>query len=341
MREIKKKQLFTEEELVRSQILNSEQQLRRMQAQLHHAEAYQSNTIRNVDSLTMTESLDALNPFIMDFFIDPDTIQIISAKLCFRIRPYRAYSKTVQSNDIQTTSDGGGTTTTTSSGGSLELTSSSGGGTTVTSSDGGATTVTSGSSSITTTGSSSRTTTTEVLARHGGSCVFFDLVTISGYKVPHIHLDGQSGWFTVYQVGSDPAHYHYMDHYHGMNHYHQVSIGNHSHTVTIGNHTHTVQIPSHNHSVTIPDHHHTVPSHSHGIDFGIYEKQPTSPQLNIYLSNNGYDFDTFLGTYTGDGEIEFATRIKGNGWKAIRFEGNELMRVVAYLIVKTDIKVVR
>jgi len=321
MREIKKKQLFTEEELVRSQILNSEQQLRRMQAQMYHAEAYQSNTIRNVDTLSMTESLDALNPFIMDFFIDPDVIQVVSAKLCFRIRPYRAYSKTVQSSESQTTSAGGGTTTTTSSGGSVELTSSSGGGITVTSQAGGGQTVTSGSSSTTTTGES----------HPGGVACAMITTDANGY----IKIDMASQyWLRVYTDSTS-------QHTHGMSHYHYVTISSHTHLVTINDHTHTVQIPSHSHNVTILDHQHTVPPHTHDIAFGIYEKQPTSPQVNIYLSNNGYDFDTFLGTYTGDGEVEFATRIKGNGWKAIRFDGNELMRVVAYLIVKTDIKVVR
>ena len=54
---------------------------------------------------------------------------------------------------------------------------------------------------------------------------------------------------------------------------------------------------------------------------------------------NGYDFDVFLGTYTADEEIEFGTKIKGTGWKMVRFEGNQLMRITAYLILKSDIKV--
>ncbi len=113
-------------------------------------------------------------------------------------------------------------------------------------------------------------------------------------------------------------------HYHGMAHTHTVG----SHTHSVGNHTHSIS-----------SHSHTIAPHNHDMTFGIYEKIPTSPSVNVYLSNNGYDFDVFLGTYTADEEIEFGTKIKGTGWKMIRFEGNQLMRITAYLVLKSDIKV--
>ena len=123
---------------------------------------------------------------------------------------------------------------------------------------------------------------------------------------------------------------------------HRLVSGNHTHIVFIPSHTHTVGNHTHsvgNHTHSISSHNHTIPAHNHDMTFGIYEKTPTSPSVNVYLSNNGYDFDVFLGTYTADEEIEFGTKIKGTGWKMVRFEGNQLMRITAYLILKSDIKV--
>ncbi|HOA84193.1 MAG TPA: hypothetical protein PKN66_09590, partial [Thermodesulfovibrio thiophilus] len=120
------KSLFTEEERLRSQLSNSEWFLRRYGNQLFHLQSVQYNIIRNVDSLSATESLDSLHPFDMDFFIDPDVQEVISTKLAFRIKPYRAYSKSVANSQQLTSSDGGATTT--ASGGGT--TTSSGGGTT-------------------------------------------------------------------------------------------------------------------------------------------------------------------------------------------------------------------
>ena len=118
------KSLFTEEERLRSQLSNSEWLLRRYGNQLFHLQSVQYNIIRNVDSLSATESLDSLHPFDMDFFIDPDVQEVISTKLAFRIKPYRAYSKSVENSQQLTSSDGGGISTTTASGGGTTATSS-------------------------------------------------------------------------------------------------------------------------------------------------------------------------------------------------------------------------
>ena len=288
------KSLFTEEERLRSQLSNSEWFLRRYGNQLFHLQSVQYNIIRNVDSLSATESLDSLHPFDMDFFIDPDVQEVISAKLAFRIKPYRAYSKSVENSQQLTSSDGGGISTTTASGG----------GTTATS---------------TTHNYGTKTTRTTdmpaVLPHHINA---WKSLYISGKMVGWLLAD--NGGYPAIEVVHVPPY----------NHTHNVVIGSHNHTVTIGSHQHSIIISSHNH---------TVPAHNHDMTFGIYEKTPASPSVNVYLSNNGYDFDVFLGTYTTDEEIEFGTKIKGTGWKMIRFEGNQLMRITAYLILKSDIKV--
>lgn len=287
-----KDKLFTEEELLRSQLRNSEWFLRRMGNQLFHLQSVNYHVIRNVDTLTATESLDALSPFDMDFYIDPDTEQVISAKVVFKIKPYRAYSKTVASGGQTTTAAGGGTT----------VTSASGGGGTITSQSGGGGTVTSQSSSA-----------------------HITVVTAIGTE----NYDADS-WLITENPSSpgNPAIYNAG-----------AASPIHTHDVDLPSHSHYVSLPNHQHDVTIPDHQHDIGPHTHDIDFGIHEQTPSSPTLNIYLSNNGYDFDVFLGSYTSDSDIEFGTKILGTGWKAIRFEGNELMRVTAYIILKTDIKV--
>ena len=291
------KSLFTEEERLRSQLSNSEWFLRRYGNQLFHLQSVQYNIIRNVDSLSATESLDSLHPFDMDFFIDPDVQEVISTKLAFRIKPYRAYSKSVANSQQLTSSDGGATTT------------ASGGGTT-TSSGGGATTSSGGS-----------TSPVSSVPREQAVPV----TEIQGY----IKHSSPLGWLIEDYNGNPKIAYRLVS----GNHTHIVFIPSHTHTV--GNHTHSVG----NHTHSISSHNHTIPAHNHDMTFGIYEKTPTSPSVNVYLSNNGYDFDVFLGTYTADEEIEFGTKIRGTGWKVVRFEGNQLMRITAYLILKSDIKV--
>ena len=268
--------------------------MRRYGNQLFHLQSVQYNIIRNVDSLSATESLDSLHPFDMDFFIDPDVQEVISTKLAFRIKPYRAYSKSVANSQQLTSSDGGGISTTTASGG----------GTTATSSTHNYGTKTA--------------RTTDMPAELPHHIDAWRSLYISGERVGWLLADN-NGYPAIKGVWVPP-----------YNHTHNVVIGSHNHTVTIGSHQHSIIISSHNH---------TIPAHNHDMTFGIYEKTPTSPSVNVYLSNNGYDFDVFLGTYTADEEIEFGTKIKGTGWKMVRFEGNQLMRITAYLILKSDIKV--
>ena len=297
------KSLFTEEERLRSQLSNSEWFLRRYGNQLFHLQSVQYNIIRNVDSLSATESLDSLHPFDMDFFIDPDVQEVISTKLAFRIKPYRAYSKSVANSQQLTSSDGGATTT--ASGGGT--TTSSGGGTTT--SSGGATTTTS--------------------TPDTGHFHQVPVIHSSSTSYPIVRID-MANWRFCANTGGSLAKA--LTDVSGE-HTHRVSIPSHTHTV--GNHTHSVG----NHTHSISSHNHTIAPHNHDMTFGIYEKTPASPSVNVYLSNNGYDFDVFLGTYTADEEIEFGTKIKGTGWKMVRFEGNQLMRITAYLILKSDIKV--
>ena len=291
-----KKEIYTSEEQIRSQLLALEQQLFRMESGKYHQEGYQSSIIRNVDSLCGEDSLDSLNPYIQYFIIDGDTDKLISVQSHFRILPFRAYAKAAAS--------GGGTTgeqnTVTTTGQSSITTTPSGGGSTTPS--GGGTTTPSGGGHTSSSGSAYLQLITRNLSIDSGGHV--------------------TGFETVWCATHDHTHSVY-------NHVH--SCPNHVHATP--DHVHNI---AHTHEFV---HTHAIIAHTHEITFGIYEKTPTSPTIDVYLSNNSYDFDIYLGTFTTDNVVEFASRIKGTGWKALKFEANELMRIQSMIRIKSDITV--
>jgi len=279
---------------------------KRLIEQMYHTQGQMADVARLVCPFTGYDSCDATYPYIQDFYIPTNTIELISVRVYYKIRAFRAYSKATQSNAQQTSSSGGGQTT--SSGGGTTATSSSGGSISVTSGSGGGNTVTSQSVA----GSHHHT-----IAINTGSSG--NAVTFSGGA-----LYSSSGGTT--DTGGPSS-----------SHAHTVTIANHTHSVTASAHTHTVTISAHTH--TVGDHTHTVDGHTHDITFGIYEKTPSSPSIKVWLSQNGVDFPLFIGESSDDYDFEFATQIKGTGWKSIKFEVNELMQIVSNIIVVADIKV--
>jgi hypothetical protein len=293
---------------------------KRLIEQMYHTQGQMADVARLVCPFTGYDSCDATYPYIQDFYIPTDTIELISVRVYYKIRAFRAYSKATQSNAQQTSSSGGGTTT--SSGGGT--TTSSGGGTEVTSASGGSSTPTSSSYD------------------HGTITSAASAASIRGVSATMVHSvtnvgdESASGTLLGGTVDrpylSDP------------NHYHSVSVGSHSHTVSISAHTHTVTISAHTHTVdghthTVDGHTHTVDGHTHDVTFGIYEKIPSAPSVKVWLSQNGVDFPLFIGESTEDSDFEIATQIKGTGWKGIKFEVNELMQIVSNIIIVADIQV--
>ena len=338
-----KKTIFSSEEQIRSQILALEQQLFQLKSEKNFSEGYQSRVVRNVDTITGEDSLDSLNPYIQHFIVDGDTEEIISAQCHFKILPFRAYSKTIQSNQQQTSSEsttpsGGGST----SGASSTSTTSSGGGSTSgpsstsTTPSGGGTTTPSGGGH--TSSSYNYGTKTSQGAGGEGNWVWYP-TALAEHDVGYLITKAQGGYIIGYEHTHDVtigphSHAVYNHHHSCPNHQHNIA-----HTHTTPNHQHNIEhihtIPNHTH----PAHSHTISPHSHDIDYGIYEKTPTSSTVDIYLSNNDADFDIYLGTYSADSYVEFGNRIKGTGWKAIKFECNELMRIQSLIRIKSDIAV--
>lgn len=273
---------------------------KRLMEQIYHTQGQMADVARLVCPFTGYDSCDATYPYIQDFYIPTNTIELISVRVYYKIRAFRAYSKATQSNAQQTSSSGGGTTT------------SSGGGTEVTSASGGSSTPTSSS-----TGGHSHTVTISNHT-HGLTASWLNTQEADG----HYHSYQAARVATDSGGGTTPT---------------SSSSSNHSHTVTIAAHTHKVTIDSHTH--TVGDHTHTVDGHTHDITFGIYEKTPSSPSIKVWLSQNGVDFPLFIGESTDDSDFEIATQIKGTGWKSIKFEVNELMQIVSNIIVVADIKV--
>ena len=107
-----------------------------------------------------------------------------------------------------------------------------------------------------------------------------------------------------------------------------------SHSHSLNNHTHSG--PSHTHSFSTADHSHTIAAHNHGIVFGIYEED-NSINLHYHVDNGG-GFGAASGNFTGDQtDIELVSVISGTGWKAIRFDVDDLCRIVASVEVKVDV----
>lgn len=269
---------------------------KRLMEQIYHTQGQMADVVRVVLPFTGYDSCDATYPYIQDFYIPTDAINVISVRAYYKIRPFRAYSKTAEEAGLTTT--GQNTTTTT----------------------GSSSTTSSGASSTSSSGASSTSTCGDYTGSKTSQASASNLI----YVVGGIENDAQGHVTKVINVDV-PNKYHThsvnLDHCHNIQHYHNIE------------HTHNIK---HTHEFA---HSHPITDHDHEIVFGIYEKTPTAPDIKVWLSQNGVDFPLFIGESTDDYDFEFATQIKGTGWKSIKFEVNELMQIVSNIIVVADIKV--
>ncbi len=306
--------------------------------------------LRNTYVFSDQDSLDASKSFEMDFEIVSEMTAIVSVKLSFRIKQFRAYAKGMVAGGakVYTSGGGGAVVKTSSSGGAQTKTSTatgtpSGGGKTTygggavvkTSSSGGGQTKTSTSTTHNHPGSTSSEEGSPnhyhrlPIPRIGTGGLHYAIGLTSGYL---LYYEGVSG-NTVYPNTQAPLGA--ASHSHGLNisndgaHTHQVTIDNHTHTVTLTNHdhgtpththpdhTHNVTIVNHTHTVTLVNHTHTVSivDHTHNLTFGIYEAS-TSPIINVFVSNDGGE--TYGNSISADGDDHLdmnITGISGSGWK--------------------------
>lgn len=297
---------------------------------------------RNTMVFNESDSLDADNPFLMDIEVISEMTKIVSVKLSFKIKNFRAYSKSavekeaVSSGASSISSSAGGGVVSSASGGGQTPTTSSGGSSTPTSAGGGVVTTASGGGS--TSGSGGEQTSSQssggvgsrmyceitggLVAHEGGyhysSIPDTNLVS----RVSHTHT-------VANHTHSTPNHTHT-----GGSHTHTVTIAAHTHTVTIAAHTHTGG--SHTHNI---EHTHNIPAHSHDITYGIHEEE-TSPTIQVFISrDNGETYSLPLGSYTKDqGNLDITRFIDTVGEKVIKFTSDVRCRISARVLLKLDIK---
>ena len=216
---------------------------------------------RNTYVINSSDSLDDTYPLDVHFNIENEMTKIVSIKLSFWIKPFRAYETAAESGGAVSSASGGGEAPTTSSGGASTPTSSSGGGqTSSVSSAVGQYWLPSAWESVTNVGDENL----EGLLISGGS-VEVDVPTST-----HTH--------TV------------------ANHTHRVTIAAHTHTVTIAAHTHTGG--AHTHAITFgiyeEDNSPTIGfqiSKDNGETFGsvlgTYTNNIASLELKDYIASSG------------------------------------------------------
>lgn len=324
-----------------------------------HADAYYE--LRNTYMFNDQDSLDPSYPFEMDFKIVSEMTAIVSVKLSFRIRNFRAYATGVPSGGGHTTPAGGGHTTPAGGG----HTTPSGGGATSgakgTPSGGGATSGATGSAS------GGGSTSGSATHNHPGSTAS---ETGASEHIHPIYISRCSVGQLDYAVGFDqtgPLYYEasaggvrehstyfptdWGSHSHDLNivddgaHTHTTPDHTHpNHTHTTPNHTHpshTHTTPSHQHTVSdhthiVSNHTHTVSNHTHSLSFGIYE-EVQSPTLNVYI-DNGAGYGASIGTYTEDQlDIDISDHISGTGFKRIKFTSDKRTRISGMVECKIDL----
>jgi len=329
--------------------------------------------LRNTYVYNFYDSLDNSKPFECPFHIVSETIAIVSVKLSFFIKPYRAYSTTSQTDGASTSGAGGDQTTTAD--GADAVTSAAGG-------------VSWPQATEAATGNTAQTdlgTHYHTMPSHNHEITSDYTEYEDGASSNTGNEDGADN-YTGYEDGADNytgydsgggSHRHsisYTNHRHTIaqishshsisntNHRHQLSyinvstedpgntytaalgyhdhgLNNHTHLCDFPDHTHTVNINNHTH--TAPSHTHTTPSHSHGLTYGIHE-ETNSPQIHYHI-DNGSGYGSQSSSYTADqSEIDITSSITGTGAKAIRFDSelsgaNGRLRLSVLVECKLDI----
>lgn len=265
--------------------------------------------IRNVLPYQYEDSLDASHPFEIDFFIPTDTVRIVSIKLSAKGLKYRAYSKSLYYD-----SSWGwfGRSTANAEPGTLSLHYPT------------------YSNENTGSGGSDHNHSYNAPSSNTGS------------NGDHSHSVG-SAWGS--ESTSASAAYGYHTHEYKPAVATSGSAGSHSHSVGTTSATTGKTNTAHTHPYIKPDgitggnHKHEFNfSHTHEMEFGIYEGTlPAS--VSLYCDNGaGYGSAIVLGSSTIlANELDLSAHFDGSGWKRLKFTSSQLGRIIANLILQVDI----
>ena len=274
--------------------------------QIMHAGLLQASTIqadkylelRNTMVYNGDDSLDATHPFEIPFKIVSEMIDINSAKLSFRIMPYRAYSKTGGLSGAATITSSGPANIWATTGnltpGSVGTTENANIGNT-------------GNGNFADTGTASTDTTAAT----------FDNTGYAG-GASHRHTLGNH------------------DHDLGGSHDHPLG-GTHRHTLS-GSHDHNNGDHKHDLSGIGSDHTHeiTTGNHQHSLTYGLFEES-NSPTVHYHI-DNGAGYGGASGNFNAHQlDLDISGLLSGSGWKSIRFDTNLRCRIFAIIELKLDI----
>jgi len=282
------------------------------------AESYAE--LRQTMPWTGQDSCDAAYPYTFDFKIPSELEALISIKLSFKIREYRAYATGAAAGGQQTSGDGGsGVFDTTGAAnwpiGADPTTKSSGEGD-------GAT----GSDSADYTGYENLGSHTHAMPSHSHD-ISGDTENADGTG-SHDH-DLSS--FNVDCSSEDPG-----DTYAKDLSTHRHTAVDHTHSTPAHSHSMAKSELAHDHGLTLTDHTHSVADHQHDITYGIHEESG-SPTVNVHI-DNGAGFGASIGAYgASQTDIDILAHFSGAGWKSIRFNPDVRCRVSVILEVKLDI----
>jgi predicted phage tail protein len=309
--------------------------------------------LRNSQLLWFDDSLDSSVPFEIFFPISSEMIAIKRVALTFKIKNYRALSKTALSGGGSTSGSGGAETPTSSSGGAATPTSAGGG------NSAHAHSYAIPGRPVLQTFSAIKYSAGTLRASGGGTIIVGDhSYTITNSTTGNqVYVDGSTGGMRCSGGGTITS-----NTYDGHSHTTTLASGTSGNNDRVGflngtlicdfssgqmntnssgsgtsAHTHTVTLSNHTHTVTTTNHTHSTPNHTHDIDFGITEVVNTSPSIGVFV-DNGSGFGSDLGPFTADQlEFDLTSEFSGTGNKVLKFTANKLFRIVGVLELKLDL----
>mgnify|MGYP002620011198 CR=1 FL=1 len=269
----------------------------------------------NFDSHDFADNCDPDHPAVLRFWIPQEAVRINKVMLSYECQPFRAYERAIESAPATTSGPSSITTT------------------------GPSSITTTGPSSRTTSGPSSRTTTAAgggLVDTSTGDEIWrldFDFGAPEATEMTGLHNHGIPDGTQLATVGGGAVTWSASgQHRHGIvGHRHEFTLPDHVHGM---DHTHQMEhthdMP-HTHGM---DHTHQIPSHTHGIEFGIYEG-PTPTAVTVTVDGNAV---TGLGTSAQEIDIipylakDGSGKIQRGRWAEIKIAPNSLGRVVASVV---------
>jgi len=269
----------------------------------------------NINTHDFADNCDPDHPAVLRFWIPQEAVRINKVMLSYECQPFRAYERAIESAPATTSGPSSITTT------------------------GPSSITTTGPSSRTTSGPSSRTTTAAgggLVDTSTGDEIWrldFDFGAPEATEMTGLHNHGIPDGTQLATVGGGAVTWSASgQHRHGIvGHRHEFTLPDHVHGM---DHTHQMEhthdMP-HTHGM---DHTHQIPSHTHGIEFGIYEG-PTPTAVTVTVDGNAV---TGLGTSAQEIDIipylakDGSGKIQRGRWAEIKIAPNSLGRVVASVV---------